>query len=58
MKIVFIECNAEEMRANRTLIDAITDVVHSIVDAFNSPIPNDLEEKLEKDEKEEQEGEK
>ena len=49
MKIVYIECNAEEMRANRTLIDALTDVVHSIVDAFNSPIIKDLE----KDEKEE-----
>ena len=57
MKIVYIECDAEEMRANRTFIDALTDIAHSIVDALNSPIPNDLEEELEKDEKEEQEGE-
>lgn len=46
MKIVYIECNAEEMRANRTLIDALTDVVHSIVDAFQSPISNEMEEEL------------
>lgn len=46
MKIVYIECNAEEMRANRTLIDALTDVAHSIVDAFQSPISNEMEEEL------------
>lgn len=55
MKILFVECNAEEMRANRTFIDALTDVAHNIVDAFNSPIPDELEQELEKDE--EQEGE-
>lgn len=37
MKIVYIECNAEEMKANRTLIDAITDAVNSMLD-FNSPV--------------------
>ena len=55
MKILFVECNAEEMRANRTLIDALTDVAHNIVDAFNSQIPDELEQELKKDE--EQEGE-
>lgn len=57
MKIVYIECDAEEMRANRTLIDTLTDIAHGIVDALNSPIPNDPEQELEKDEKEEREGE-
>ena len=55
MKILFVECNAEEMRANRTFIDALTDVAHSIVDAFNSLIPDELKQELEKEE--EQEGE-
>lgn len=48
MKIVYIECNAEEMRANRTLIDALTDVVQSIVDVFQSPISNEMEDELQK----------
>jgi len=55
IKILFVECIAEEMRANRTLIDALTDVAHNIVDAFNSQIPDELEQELKKDE--EQEGE-
>lgn len=44
MKILFVECNAEEMRVNRTFIDALTDVVRNIVDTFNSPIPDGLEQ--------------
>ena len=48
MKIVYIECNAEEMRANRTLIDALTDAVHNIVDAFNSPVSDELEDEIRK----------
>ena len=38
MKIVYIECDAEEMRANRTFIDTLTDIAHSIVDALQSPV--------------------
>lgn len=56
MKILFVECSAEEMRANRALIDALTDVAHSVVDAFNSPIPDELEQELEKDEEQEGKG--
>lgn len=55
MKILFVECNAEEMRDNRTLIDDLTDVAHSIIDAFNSHIPDELEQELEKDEEQEDE---
>lgn len=55
MKILFVECNAEEMKTNRTFMDALTDVVHGIVDTLNSPIPDEWEQELEKDE--EQEGE-
>lgn len=38
MKIIYIECDAEEMRANRTFIDTLTDIVHSIVDDLQSPV--------------------
>lgn len=55
MKIFYVECNAEEMKTNRTLMDALTSVANSIVNAFNAPIPDELEQELEKDE--EQEGE-
>ena len=53
MKMLFVERNAEEMRANRTIIDALTDVARSIVDTFNAPIPDDAEDMLEEAESEE-----
>ena len=31
MKIIMIECNAEEIKANRTLFDSITDAVSGFV---------------------------
>lgn len=55
MKILFIECNAEEMKANRTFMYALTDAVRNIVDTLNSPITDGLEQEPEKDE--EQKGE-
>lgn len=30
MKIIYFECDAEEMRANRTILDTVSDVVSSI----------------------------
>lgn len=30
MKIIYIECDAEEMRANRTILDNVSEVVSSI----------------------------
>lgn len=50
MKIIYIECNAEEMSANRTLIDTLTDIAHSIVDALQSPVGEEVN-RDEKDEK-------
>ena len=35
MKIVYIECNAEEMKANRTFIDALVDIANGIVDGLD-----------------------
>lgn len=29
MKIMIIECNAEELRANRTVMDSVTDVLNN-----------------------------
>lgn len=55
MKIVYIECNSEEMKANRTFIDALVDIANSIVDSFNSPISDELEEELSDAESEDKE---
>ena len=46
MKVVYIECSVEEMRANRTFMDALTDIVDGIVSTFNSPISDELENEL------------
>lgn len=43
MKFVYIEANAEELKSNRTLMDAMKDVVDSIVNAFNVPISDEFE---------------
>ncbi len=43
MKIFYIEANEKEMRANRTIIDVLGDLAHAVVDAFNSPVPDDVE---------------
>ena len=43
MKFVYIEANADELKANRTLIEAIQDVVEGIVDTLNSPISDEVE---------------
>jgi hypothetical protein len=57
MKLIYIECNAEEMRANRTFIDALTDIACSIVDTFHEPMPDTyaeaLNEEMEKEEEQE-----
>ena len=50
MKIIYMECDAEEMKANRTLIDAFVDVGNAIVAAFNAPISDSFEAELKKDE--------
>lgn len=34
MKIYFIECTAEELRANRTIMDNITEAMSSITRSF------------------------
>lgn len=47
------EKEREQMKANRTFIDALTDIAHNIVDALNSPISEELEQELEKDEEQE-----
>ena len=50
MKMIYIECNAEEMKSNRTFIDALTDIVNGIVSTFNSPISDELESELKNEE--------
>ena len=42
MKLIYMECNAEEMKANRTFMDALTDIAESIVNTFNSPVPEEF----------------
>lgn len=34
MKIIAIECTAEELRANRTVMDSVTDVLSNFADSF------------------------
>lgn len=34
MKIIMIECDAEEMRANRTIMDNLTDAVNKLTDSM------------------------
>ena len=34
MKVLLIECNAEELRANRTVMDGITEAISSFTRAF------------------------
>lgn len=34
MKIIMIECTAEEMRANRTILDNISEAISSVTRAF------------------------
>ena len=34
MKIVYIECNEDELKANRGLMDSIVDAVHGVLDSF------------------------
>ena len=43
MKFVYIEANADELKTNRTLMEAIQDVVGGIVDTLNSPISDEFE---------------
>jgi len=43
MKFVYIEANAEELKSNRTLIEALQDVAGSIVDTLNTPISDEFE---------------
>lgn len=43
MKFIYIEANAEEMKANRTLIEALQDVVGSVVDTLNAPVSDEFE---------------
>ncbi len=42
MKIIYIECNENEMKANRTFIDTLTDIAQNIVSALNSPVSDDF----------------
>lgn len=43
MKIIMIECDAEEIKANRTLFDSITDAVSQFVsDAHNAGITSEM----------------
>jgi len=47
MKIIMIDCDAEEIRANRTLFDSITDAVSKFVsDAQNAGITAEMLEAL------------
>lgn len=43
MKFVYIEANAEELKSNRTLIEALQDVVGSVVDTLNTPVSDEFE---------------
>lgn len=43
MKFVYIEANAEELKSNRTLMDAMKDITDSIVNTFNAPISDEFE---------------
>lgn len=56
MKLIYIECNEGEMRANRTFMDALTDVVHFASDAIiGSGFPIQSSEEGEDDENNESE---
>lgn len=46
MKIIYIEANAEELKSNRTLMDAMKDIADSIVNTFNAPISDELEDAI------------
>ena len=60
MKVIYIECDAEEMRANRTILDNMSEVISSItrtlagVDVTPEQVANAMSEKL-NDESEEDE---
>lgn len=41
--MLFVEMDAEEMRANRTMIDALIDVANCIVDTFRMPVSDEDE---------------
>lgn len=54
MKIFMIECTAEELRANRGIMDAVVDACRNFADAFYGTMPpfqteqeSDLEEESE-----------
>ncbi len=46
MKIIYLECNEEELKINRTLLDAFQDIGTAIVNAFNTPVSDDLEKRI------------
>lgn len=56
MKIIMIDCNAEEIRANRTLFDSITNAVSSFVSNMsNEGITPEMLAALHEDEEDEEE---
>lgn len=42
MRVMFLECTAEELKANRTIGDAITDMVRSLAHSYASVPPSAL----------------
>ena len=55
MKIIMIECDAEEIKANRTLFDSITDAVSNFVSNMrNSGITPEMLAALHTDEEDEE----
>lgn len=58
MKVIMIECDAEEIRANRTLFDSITNAVSSFVSNMNNAgITPEMLAALHEDDEETEDGE-
>jgi len=58
MKIIMIDCDAEEIRANRTLFDSITDAISGFVSNMNNAgITPEMLGALHEDEEETEDGE-
>ena len=53
MKIFYFEGTAEELKVNRSLMDALCDIAHGIVQMFNKPVSDETEEILQEDEDDE-----
>lgn len=56
MKIIFIECNEEELKTNRGFMDSVVDAVRGITNSFwgnFNPVVSDVDEEESEEESEE-----